>query len=222
MVQTAATPDRIERSSGLAGGGEYGDRRANRWHSLRPTELLNMRRTSQLNLAVAIVASSALAGVLAYWLAWHNQRDEYLPSVPCADGAYVFSDQQKARMAKTPLDRELFVRYVESEWPIEKLYAFCTPERANLDLQGLVPHELLFGTWEIPIYRGINHGFDKLYVYASGDDGNNGFSRYFGEAATEWRRWGYAVIIRKDDKEWETDGCLPNDFMDRPNRYLPR
>jgi len=120
-------------------------------------------------------------------------------------------------MARTPLDRSLFLQYVETQWPLDKLKSFCT--KANLlQDQNLVPQNLCFNEWEIPVHEGKQHGFDKIFVYVSDDGGE---SNYYGSLAKTWRRWDYSLNMVRGKDHWAIIDSLPNDFMDNPAKYLP-
>jgi hypothetical protein len=148
-----------------------------------------------------------------------NQLGEYLPSVNNWNGSHRFSDAQLKRLAETPLDRELFVRYIEAKWPLDKLRAYCTPENLWPECQNLVPQNLCFNEWEIPLHRDRQHEFDRVYVYVSDDGGK---SNYFGSAATDWRRWEYSLNVYRGKHYWVIIESLPNDFMDNPDEYVPQ
>ena len=51
---------------------------------------------------------------------------KYVPSIDSGDGFHRFSEAQLKQMARTPLDRGLFLRYLEAKWPLSKLKAYCT------------------------------------------------------------------------------------------------
>jgi hypothetical protein len=81
-----------------------------------------------------------------------REDSKYVPSIDNGNGSYRFSKAQLAEMARTPLDRSMFVQYVEAKWPLDKLKAYCT--KANLlQDQNLVPQNLCFDEWEIPVHN---------------------------------------------------------------------
>jgi hypothetical protein len=98
--------------------------------------------------------------------------DPYVPSVQ-KDGAYQFTQDQLDRMKNTPLNRELFLLFIEAQWTIEKLRSICTPSnRIPLGIQNLVATRLLFDSWELPVHHERDHDFDKISVYVSEDRGD--------------------------------------------------
>jgi hypothetical protein len=123
-------------------------------------------------------------------------------------------------MANTQLDRSLFVRYIESKWPLSKLTAYCTPKNViPKNLQNLVPDKLGFKEWQIPVHQGKQHEFDKIFVYASEDVGN---SNYSDSLAKNWRRWTYSLNMTRGKDHWTIIENLLNDFMENPGKYLPQ
>jgi hypothetical protein len=148
-----------------------------------------------------------------------NPEAAYLPSIDNGNGSHRFSEAQLKQMARTPLGRSLFLRYVEAKWPLSKLKAYCTPEHRwpEGEWQNLVSENNLFG--DVPLHEGKQHEFDKIYVYVSEDDGK---SNYFGSVATNWRRWDYSLNIFRGKDHWAIIESLPNDFMDHPTKYLPQ
>ena len=144
-----------------------------------------------------------------------GESSEYLPSIRDGD-SYRFSTAQLERMVKTPLKRDLFLRYMEAKWPLTKIMSFCTPENRWPELmQNLVKHNDQFG--DVPLYEGQQHDFDKIFVYVCEDDGK---SNYFGLAGTKWKRWEYSLNIVRNKDHWAIIEHLPNDFTDNPNKYL--
>ena len=158
------------------------------------------------------VASSCSHGV-------PEEQRKYLPSINNGNGSYSFSEEQLKEMAKTSLDRSLFLQYVETKWPIDKLKTYCaTHEPMPEGYQNLVAEHLCFNEWNIPIHKG-HQDFDKIYVYANEDDGT---SNYYGSLAVEWRRWEYSLNLVRGKDRWFIIESLPNDFMDNPSKYVPQ
>ena len=88
---------------------------------------------------------------------------KYVPSIDNGNGSHRFSEAQLKQMAKTPLDQGLFLRYVEAKWPIGRLKAFCTREhRWPPGMQNLVPDNLCFNEWEIPIHKANATGSTRF------------------------------------------------------------
>ena len=69
------------------------------------------------------------------------------------------------------------------------------------------------------MHKGKQHGFDKIYVYATEDDGK---SNYYGSLTQNWRRWDYSLNMACGKDHWVIIESLPNDFMDNPAKYLPQ
>ena len=133
---------------------------------------------------------------------------QYLPSVGDGDG-YRFSEAQLEHMAKTPLKRDLFVRYIQAKWPLEKIKTFCTPENRFPDVQNLVGQN----EWgKIPLYEG-QHDFDRIFVYVSEDDGKSIY-----HPATLFRRWEYSLNIIRGKEQWTAIETLPNDLVDESSK----
>jgi Flp pilus assembly protein TadD len=144
---------------------------------------------------------------------------KYVPSIDGGDGFHHFSEAQLKEMVRTPLDRTLFVRYVETKWPLSRLKEYCTDtNRFPKGYQNLVVESLCFHEWQIPLHNG-QHEFDKIYVYANEDTGK---SNYYGSLATDWRRWVYSLNMFRGRDHWVIIESLPNDFMDNPSKYLPQ
>jgi tetratricopeptide (TPR) repeat protein len=142
---------------------------------------------------------------------------KYVPSIDNGNDSYRFPEAQLKQMARTRLDQTLFLRYMEAEWPLSKLKAYCTPKnRFPEGCQNLVPENDLFG--DVLLHVGKKHEFDKIYVYVCEDDGK---SNYFGSLATDWRRWDYSLNVVRGKDHWAIVESLPNDFMDNPAKYLP-
>jgi len=142
---------------------------------------------------------------------------KYSPSIRNGD-SYRFSELQLKRMAETHLDRDSFLRYVETKWPISRLKAYCTPEnRWPGECQNLVKLNDLFG--DIAVHEGKSDRFDRIYVYVCEDDGKN---NYYGEAGTEWKRWEYSLNVCRGQDRWAIIECLPNDFVDNLAKYVSR
>jgi len=142
---------------------------------------------------------------------------KYVPSVDNGDGSHRFSDVQLKEMAKSSLDRRLFLQYIEAKWRLTKLKAHCT--QANVwpeGCQNLVPEKLCFNEWKTPVHEGKQHGFDAIYVYVSESDGK---SNYVGSATPDWRRWKYSLNMVRGKDHWAIIEGLPNDFMDNPAKY---
>ena len=145
---------------------------------------------------------------------------KYVPSIDNGNGSHRFSESQLKEMAKMPLDRGLFLRYIEAKWPLDRVKTFCVPEhRFPEGEQNLVPDKLCFGEWEIPVHKGKQHDFDRIYVYVSEDDGK---SNYYGSVTPDWHQWEYSLNIVRGKDHWAIIESLPNDFMDNPAKYLPK
>lgn len=153
-----------------------------------------------------------------------GQDDPYVPSIRLSNASgetyYRFSEDQLERMKKTPLDRDLFLRFIENQWPPNRLRSYCTPENKWDPLeQNLVADRLLFGSWEIPVHNGKELEYDRLYVYVGEETGGH---NYYGEAGTKWKRWTYSLNIEKGTDQWVIIDDLPNDLVDNPVKYLPQ
>ena len=167
---------------------------------------------SQFGLVVSLITCLPLSSCSRSGQAISDSQ--YLPSARERDG-YRFSAAQLERMAKTPLQQEPFVRYIEAKWPLARIESFCKPENRFPDEQNLVGQNE-FG--EIPLYGG-QHDFNKIFVYVSEDDGKG---TYFGVAGTNWKRWEYSLNILRGKDQWTIIESLPNDFMDNQSKYLPQ
>lgn len=123
--------------------------------------------------------------------------------------AYRFTEEQLARMARTKLDTNRFLSYVERRWPVERLQAYCVSTNIFPELcQNLVAENCPLDT---DLYKGKAGGFDRVSVYVSQD---NGRATYFGEAGTSWHRWVYSLNTQRGSNHWVIIEDLPNDFMD--------
>ena len=71
---------------------------------------------------------------------------------------------------------------------------------------------------EADLHKGKAHGFDRVWVYVSEDNGRN---TYFEETGRKWHRWTYSVNVESDKRHWVIIEQLPNDFVDSP-RYDPK
>jgi hypothetical protein len=163
--------------------------------------------------AMFVVTSSCSHGV-------PDEQRNYLPSVNNGDGSYRFSETQLKEMVRTPLDQGLFLRYVEAKWPLDKLKAYCaTHKPMPRGYQNLVAEHRCFNESVIPIHKGEQHGFDRIYVYVNDDEGK---SNYYGSLATEWRRWEYSLNLVQGKDHWSIIESLPNDFMDNSTKYVPQ
>ena len=130
--------------------------------------------------------------------------------------AYRFTEEQLARMARTKLETNRLVAYLEQKWPVERLKAYCT--RTNSwpkDYQNLVPQRRPI---ESDLHKGQSQSFDRVWVYLSEDDGRN---TYFEEAGTKWHRWTYSINVTRGKRHWVIIEQLPNDFVDS-SRYDPK
>jgi len=124
---------------------------------------------------------------------------------------YHFSKKQLKRMKNTPLDPQKFVSYLEGQWPLKRIRAYCRPENKWPEgYQNLVPVKRVL---ETNIHQGAKHEFDRIYVYVSQDDGKG--TVYFSDAGRNWRRWTYSLNIVRANDHWAIIKDLPNDFMDR-------
>ncbi|HEX5219918.1 MAG TPA: hypothetical protein VFZ59_10145 [Verrucomicrobiae bacterium] len=125
--------------------------------------------------------------------------------------AYRFTEEQLAHMARTRLETNKFVSYVEKRWPIKRLQAYCVADNTRPPLwQNLVAQPCV----ETELFKGKTTGFDKVWVYVGEDDGRN---TYFEETGTRWHRWTYSLNIERAGSQWVIIEQLPNDFMDSPN-----
>lgn len=149
-----------------------------------------------------------------------HRCSKYVPSVNYRNVYASFSDAQVKEMAKTSLDKALFLRYIESQWPLSKLKTYCTPKRRLSDMM-----QNLVGEWCFPevlaVHRDHHDGFDKIYVYACHDEGMGGECSYAESLMSDWRRWDYSLNMVRGKDRWVIFGSLPNDFMDNPAKYLP-
>ena len=145
-----------------------------------------------------------------------HRCSKYVPAVNYRNLSASFSDAQLKEMAKTSLDRTLFLRYIEAKWPVSRLKTHCTkanrfPEMA----QNLVGNTCL----SLSVHKDDHNGFDKIFVYACDDSGKS--TSYCGSLMSDWRRWDYSLNIVRGKDYWVIIETLPNDFMDNPAKYLP-
>ncbi len=127
--------------------------------------------------------------------------------------AYRFTEEQLARMARTKLETNRFLAYLERRWPVERLQAYCVRANERPDnVQNLVVAKC---TLETDLYKNKFQGVDRIWVYVSEDDGNN--TSYFEDAGSKWHRWVYSLNIERGKKHWTIIEQLPNDFMDTAN-----
>ncbi|MBS0207735.1 MAG: hypothetical protein JSS27_02160 [Planctomycetes bacterium] len=152
-----------------------------------------------------------------------EQPEGYAPEVKHeTDGGvfYTFAPKQAEHMLATPLDRDVLIEYLETRWSLPMLHAWCTPRRRFPDhFQNLVPDRLLFDTFDLAMHDDQPHKFDKIFVYVGEEDWRH--TRYFGDAGVHWYRWSYSLNVLRGDDHWAIIEYLPNDLMDRPEKYLP-
>jgi hypothetical protein len=168
--------------------------------------------------ALVILLSGALTGCETRKGATATGEDPYAPKLKIAETnffsgrpevAYRFTTGQLALMARTKLDTNRFLTYIERRWPVERLASHCAPTNTWLEIwQNLVPVKFLF---EVEVHKGKAPAFDRFWVYVGEDDGHN---TYFGEAGTKWHRWSYSLNMRRATDHWAIIEELPNDFMD--------
>ena len=129
---------------------------------------------------------------------------------------YRFSEEQQARMARTKLDPQRLVAYLEKEWPVSRLQAYCVAKnRSPRGSQNFVAMNRVF---EGELHAGKSHGFDIVWVYVDQDDGRG---RYIESAGWDWHRWTCSLNVHRKRDHWEIIELLPNDFMDSP-KYATR
>lgn len=166
--------------------------------------------------------------VFAFLAACHAQNqsnppaseEKYLPGLRIMETnffsnkpetAYRFSNAQLALMARTKLETNRVVVYVERRWTLERLRAYCVPTNVFPEgSQNLVAYNCPV---ETEVYKGRSAGFGRIWVYVGEDDGHN---TYFGEAGTRWHRWTYSLNVERGANHWVIIEELPNDFMDSP------
>jgi hypothetical protein len=125
--------------------------------------------------------------------------------------AYRFSSAQIALMARTKLETNRVVAYVERCWPLQRLRAYCVSTNVFPEgYQNLVAYNCAV---ETEVHKGRSAGLGRIWVYVSEDDGRN---TYFGEAGTKWHRWTYSLNVERGTNHWVIIEELPNDFMDSP------
>jgi tetratricopeptide (TPR) repeat protein len=148
-----------------------------------------------------------------------HRCSKYVPSINYRNVSASFSDAQSKEMAKTSLDKALFLRYIETQWPLSRLKTYCT--KANRFPDGC---QNLVGNWcfseDLSVHKDRHDGFDKIYVYACHDDGMGGECSYAGSLMSDWRRWDYSLNMVRGKDHWVIIESLPNDFMDNPAKYL--
>ena len=146
--------------------------------------------------------------------------DPYLPaeSVDKAGKVKQFTEEQLEKMAKTPLDRDLFILYIEKEWPVEKLSEY-TGKYDPAELLDESPVSDTSGLGEMTVHKGKEQGFDSITVVVAEDNGKN--KTYEGEGIKGWKRWSYALTLTRGDDRWFIAATLPNDFMDQSKKYVP-
>jgi hypothetical protein len=159
----------------------------------------------------------------------NGPEDPYVPKLQLVETndftgkpevAYRFTEEQLNRMAQTKLETNRLVAYLENRWPIERLQAFCVPTNRFPEMaQNLVAYNCPI---ETDLYKGKAHGFDRIWVYVSQDDGQDNGRKvtYVGEAGTHWHRWECSLNIVRGGSHWVIGVTLPNDFMDSP-KYDP-
>jgi hypothetical protein len=151
--------------------------------------------------------------------------DPYLPKLRIAGTnsliggtttGYRFSDEQLQRMARTKLETNRLIAYLEQRWPVERLKAHCTKTNTFPDgHQNLVAYKCPV---ETDLHKQRARGFDRVWVYVSEDDGRG---TYQDESAAKWHRWTYSLNVERGSRRWVIIEPLPNDFMDS-SRYDPR
>lgn len=135
----------------------------------------------------------------------------YLPQPVVGEAdSYRHTDEQRARMARSPLQAERFVPYIEHLWSLKRLRAYCVPKNVMpKDVQNLVVEHLALKT---DLFQGQDTGFDRISVYVDDDDGR---ATYVGKASqTQWHRWTYSLNVKRGKDFWVIIATLPNDFMD--------
>lgn len=129
---------------------------------------------------------------------------------------YRFTEEQLARMAGTKLETNRLVAYLETKWSVERLKAYCTKaNRFPKNHQNLVA---LNCPVEADLHKGGAHGFDRIWVYVSED---NGQGTYIESAGSNWHRWTYSINVMRGTRHWVIVENLPNDFVDS-SRYDPK
>jgi hypothetical protein len=190
-----------------------------------------MERKKTARIAACLIASMFVASCSR---TNSDGLGEYVPSIRTRDGSYRFSEAQLQRMEKTPLDRTVFLQYLEAQWPVDKLKAFCTPEhRYDERYQNLVPDRMCFNDNRYPVHDpkklwGVNDyllslhdgrqlEFDTIHVYVVE---NRTGTNYDSSLAKTWRRWTYSLNLYRDEDHWVIIDSLPNDLMDNQTKYL--
>lgn len=142
--------------------------------------------------------------------------EEVLRSNQASVTVYRFSDRQLEQMAKTKLDTNRFIAYIEKRWPLERLEAFCV--RSNLWPRGYQNLVAINCPIDAEIHRDKKHRFDRITVYVSEDDGQGA---YVEGAGWNWHRWKYSLNVNRKRDHWGIIEVLPNDFMDSPQYAAP-
>jgi len=147
-----------------------------------------------------------------------NAKDRYVPKLRITATnyftgepgvAYRFTDEQLAQMARTKLETNRFVMYLERRWPVERLQNFCVlTNRFPQGHQNLVAMNCVVDT---ELHKGAATGFDRVWVYVNEDTGHN---TYFEDAGLRWHRWTYSINVEQGESHWVIIEQLPNDFMD--------
>ena len=129
---------------------------------------------------------------------------------------YRFSERQLERMARSKLDMNRFIAYIEKRWSLERLEAFCVS--SNLWPRGYQNLVAINCPIDAEIHRDKKHRFDRIRVYVSEDDGQGA---YVEGAGWNWHRWQYSLNVNRKRDHWWIIEVLPNDFMDSPEYADP-
>lgn len=160
---------------------------------------------------LCFVSAVLLLGSTTEGWAQSQPKDSYLPQLVAGkSNEYRFTDEQLARMARSSLQADRFVDYIEHRWPLERLQTFCVPR--NIWPEGA--QNLVFENVKVStdLFKGKKTGFDRIWVYVDQDDGQN--TTYSGTTGTNWHRWIYSLNVQRGEKFWVIIETLPNDFMD--------
>jgi hypothetical protein len=130
--------------------------------------------------------------------------------------AYRFTEGQLARMARTKLETNRLVAYLDQKWPVERLKAHCS--KTNTFPNGFQNLVTIKCPIETDLHKGKATGFDRVWVYVSEDDGHG---TYIEEAGSGWHRWTYSINVTRGKRHWVIIEQLPNDFVDS-SRYDPK
>jgi hypothetical protein len=181
-----------------------------------------MNRNLRDKVLIGVFAAIAALGsaVMVSCMQIPVQPDPYLPEVrTVCTGRTMrvwtevrFSAEQLRRMANTPLDPALFTAFMEKQWSLNKIRAYCTPEHRCAGGQNLTGTKIL----STNLHQSIQHEFDDILVYVCEDIGSN--KNYVGETGRIWKRWTYSLNISRRNGHWRdywrVIGSLPNDFME--------